>query len=286
MIVHIDRIVEAIGKQIISIHGFSRIRNSVIRANKPPELRVIVPAIEVVQPRFGIVVIAPVAEWILFAHGVAAGVGDGALTPGVVAIFGHHLARGGPHDGDDIPLHVVEVIIQRVAVGKAHPLARAVVEKQHGGVPGLLGQDLAAIEEELRLGSVHRLGRADAVGIVPVAIGVAAAGNLRQLTPLPAVAGTVVAGHVPDGVMADSLAVVLRQQVAPAAVVDIGAGFQSGRRQGPGRKGVALYRLDVPGAFVGIDEGGVLGLAVVAYFLFLWCLICLGISLSYFIPCL
>ena len=29
-----------------------------------------------------------------------------------------------------------------------------------------------------------------------------------------------------------------------------------------------------------------INLAVVAYFLFLWCLICLGISLSYFSPCL
>ena len=86
--------------------------------------------------------------------------------------------------------------------------------------------------------------------------------------------------------MADRLAVVLRQQVAPAAVVDIGAGLQGGRWQGPSRKGIPLYRFDIPGAVVGIDEGGVLGLAVVAYFLFLWCLICLGISLSYFIPCL
>ena len=64
--------------------------------------------------------------------------------------------------------------------------------------------------------------------------------------------------------MTDRLTVVLRQQVAPAAVVDIGAGLQGGRWQGPSRKGVALYRLDVPGAVVGIDEGGVLGLAVVA----------------------
>ena len=64
--------------------------------------------------------------------------------------------------------------------------------------------------------------------------------------------------------MPDRLAVVLRQQVAPVAVVDVGAGLQGRRRQGSGRKGVALYRLDVPGAVVGIDEGGVLGLAVVA----------------------
>ena len=86
--------------------------------------------------------------------------------------------------------------------------------------------------------------------------------------------------------MADRLTVVLRQQVAPVAVVDIGTGLQSGRWQGSGRKGITLYRFDVPGTVVGIDEGGVLGLTVVAYFLFLWCLICLGISLSYFIPCL
>ena len=145
MIVHIDRIVEAIGKQIISIHGFSRIRNSTIRADKPPKLRAIVPAIQIVKPGFGIVIIPPVAEGVLFAHGVAGGVGDGALAPGVVAVPGHHLARSGPDDGDDIPLHVVEIIIQRVAVGEAHPLARAVVEEQHGGVPGLLGQDIAVV---------------------------------------------------------------------------------------------------------------------------------------------
>ena len=251
MIVHIDRIVEAIGKQIISIHGFSRIRNSTIRADKPSELRTIVPAVEVIKPGFGVIVIAPVAEGILIAHGIAAGVGDGALAPGVVAVPGDHLARSGPHDGDDIPLHIIEVIIQRVAVGEAHPLARAVVEEQHGGVPGLLGQDLAAVEEKLRLGAVHRLGRADAVGVVLVAVGIAAVGDLRQLPALPAVAGAVVAGHVPDGVMADRLAVVLRQQVAPAAVVDIGASLQSGRRKGSSRKGISPYRFDIPGAVVG-----------------------------------
>ena len=229
MIVHIDRIVEAIGKQIISIHGFSRIRNSTIRADKPPELRVIVPAVEIVQPRFGVVVIAPVAEGILFAHGVAAAVGNGTLAPGVVAVSGHYLACSGPHDGDDIPLHIIEVVIQRIAVGEAHPLARAVVEEQHGGIPGLLRQNLAAVEEKFRGGAIDCLAGADTVSVVLIAVGIAAAGDLPQLPALPAVAGAVVAGHVPDGVMADRLTVVLRQQVAPAAVVDIGTSLQSGR---------------------------------------------------------
>ena len=125
-------------------------------------------------------------------------------------------------------------------------------------------QNLAAVEEKLRLGSVHRLGRADAVSIVLVAIGVAAVGDFRQLTPLPAVAGTVVAGHIADGVVTDCLTVILRQQVAPVAVVDVGTSLQSGRRKGSSRKGIPLYKFDIPGAVVGIDEGGVLGLAVVA----------------------
>ena len=226
-------------------------RNKTICADESPELRAIVPAIEVIQPRLGVVIIPPVAEWILFAHGVAAGVDDGALAPGIVAVPGHHLARSGPHDGNDVPLHIVEVVIQRVAVGEAHPLARAVVEEQHGGIPGLLRQNLAAVEEELRLGAVHRLGRADAVGVVLIAVGVAAVGDFPQLTPLPAVAGTVVAGHIADGVVTDCLTVILRQQVAPVAVVDVGTSLQSGRRKGSSRKGISPYRFDIPGAVVG-----------------------------------
>ena len=226
-------------------------RNKTICADESPELRAIVPAIEVIQPRLGVVIIPPVAEWILFAHSVAGGVGDCALAPGVVAVLSHDLPRGGPDDGDDIPLQVVEVIIQRVAIGEAHPLARAVVEEQHGGIPGLLRQNLAAVEEKFRGGAVDCLAGADTVGVVLIAVGIAAVGDLRQLPTLPAVAGAVVAGHVPDGIMADRLAVVLRQQVAPAAVVDIGASLQSGRRKGSSRKGISPYRFDIPGAVVG-----------------------------------
>ena len=201
----------------------------IIRIYPPTNLRIVITAGYIVEPCLGIIVVPPVAERILVAHGVAGGVGDGALAPGVVAVPGDHLARSGPHDGDDIPLHVVELIIQRVAIGEAHPLARAVVEEQHGGIPGLLRQNLAAVEEKFRGGAVDCLAGADTAGIVLVAIGVAAAGDFPQLPALPGVGGAVVAGHVPDGVMADRLAVVLRQQVAPAAVVDIGTSLQSGR---------------------------------------------------------
>ena len=126
--------------------------NSVIHTNKPPELRVIVPAVQVIKPGFGIVIIPPVAEGILIAHGVAGGVGYGAFAPGVVAVLSHDLPRGGPDDSDDIPLQVVEVVEQHSPVGKAHALAGAVVEEAHDAVASLLCQDLGTVEEKIRDG--------------------------------------------------------------------------------------------------------------------------------------
>ena len=40
-------------------------------------------------------------------------------------------------DGDDIPLQVIEIVVQGVAIGEAHTLAGAVVDVDEGGVLGL-----------------------------------------------------------------------------------------------------------------------------------------------------
>ena len=140
--------------------------NSVIHTNKSPELRVIIPAVEIVQPRLGIVIVPSVAERILIAHGVASSVGDGAVAPGVVAVGGNDLPRGGPDNGNNIPLQVVQVVEQHSPVGKAHALAGTVVEEAHDRIPGLLRQNLAAVEEKFRGGAVHRFGCSDAVMII------------------------------------------------------------------------------------------------------------------------
>ena len=134
-----------------------------------------------------------------------------------------------PDNGNNIPLDIVEVVEQHGPVGKAHALAGAVVEEAHNGIPGLLRQNLAAVEEEFRGGSIHRLAGADAVSVVLVAVSIAAAGDFPQLPAHPGVAGAVVGEHVADAVVGDGLAVVLGQQIGPAAVVDIGASLQSGR---------------------------------------------------------
>ena len=140
-------------------------------------------------------------------------------------------------------------------------------------------QDLAAVEEKFRGGAVDCLAGADTVGVVLIAVGVAAVGDFPQLPAHPGVAGAVVACHVADAVVGNGLAVVLGQQIGPAAVaVGVCLGLQN-VAQGAGCIGVPLDRQDVSGLAVGVDESGVLGLAVVAYFLFLWCRICFGISL-------
>ena len=258
----VNGIVVAVCKQIL--RSGTAVVDKAVRANKSPEFRAIIPAVEIVQPGLGVVIIPPVAEGILVAHGVASSVGDSTLAPGIVVIFRNHLSRGCADDGDDIPLDFVEIVEQHGTVGKAHALAGAVVEEAHNGIPGLLRQNLAAVEEELRGGTVDCLAGTDTVGIVLIAVGIAAVGDFPQLPAHPGVGGAVAACHVADAVVGDGLAVVLGQQIGPAAVaVGVGFGLQN-LAQGAGCIGVPLDRQNVPGLAIGVDEGGVLGLAVVA----------------------
>ena len=256
----VNGIVVAVCKQIL--RSGTAVVDKAVRADEPPELRVIIAAVEIIKARLGVVIIPPVAERILIAHGVTSSVGDSAFAPGVVAVLSHDLPRGGPDDGNNIPLDIVEVVEQHGPVGKAHALAGAVVEEAHDRIPGLLRQNLTAVEEEFRGGAVHRFGRSDAVSVVLIAVGVAAVGDFPQLPAHPGVAGAVVGEHVADAVVGDGLAVVLGQQISPAAVaVGVGLGLQN-LAQGTGCIGVPLYRQNVPGLAIGVDEGGVFDLAV------------------------
>ena len=161
----INGVIPAIGEHMAACNALS-CGNKSVRADKPPELRVIIAAVEIIKARLGIVIIPPVAEGVFVAHGVAGGVGDSAFAPGVVAVLSHDLPRGGPDDGDNIPLDIVEVVEQHGPVGKAHALAGAVVEEPHDRIPGLLRQNLAAVEEKFRGGAIHRFGCSDAVMII------------------------------------------------------------------------------------------------------------------------
>ena len=192
----VNGIVVAVCKQIL--RSGTAVVDKAVRADEPPELRVIIAAVEIIKARLGVVIVASVAEGVFVAHGVAGSVGDSAVAPGVVAVGGNDLAGGGPGDGDDIPLDIVEVVEQHGPVGKAHALAGAVVDEAHDRFPGLLRQNLAAVEEEFRCGAVDRLAGADTVGVVLVAVSIAAIGDFPQLPAHPGVAGAVVGEHVAE----------------------------------------------------------------------------------------
>ena len=77
------------------------------------------------------------------------------------------MSGSSPDNGNNIPLDIVEVVAQHGPVGKAHALAGAVVEEAHNGIPGLLRQDLTAVEEKFRGGAIDCLAGADAVSVSP-----------------------------------------------------------------------------------------------------------------------
>ena len=57
---------------------------------------------------------------------------------------------------------------------------------------------MAAVEEKFRGGAIDCLAGADTVSVVLIAVGIAAVGDLPQLTAHPGVGGAVVGEHVAE----------------------------------------------------------------------------------------
>ena len=80
---HIDRIVKAVCKQIITVKITANARHNAVRIQKPASFGVIVAAPEVVKPCLGVVIITAVAEGVEGGGGAlcrrgATAVGNGA----------------------------------------------------------------------------------------------------------------------------------------------------------------------------------------------------------------
>ena len=118
----VDGIVQTVGIQVvaeeIAIH--TQIAN-VIGTDEPPKLRAIVPRIEIVHPRLGVEIIPPIPERILDAHaGAALVVPVNAVTPSVVGICRHDTPGAGPCQCDNVPLKVVDVVVQHTPAHYTH----------------------------------------------------------------------------------------------------------------------------------------------------------------------
>ena len=112
-----DRIVFTVHEQVL-IGDCTVIADhfSVIRIQKPSPLRVIVPALQIVQPGLGVVVIPPIPERIERADNLllnrcrARLGGNRAVAPCVIGI-GAYLGSVFRVDGDNVPLQVfLEVV--------------------------------------------------------------------------------------------------------------------------------------------------------------------------------
>ena len=99
-----------------------------IRINKPANLCVVVSRIEVVEARFGIVVVTAIAEWVIRAESRSKRTVHGKnIAPRVVRIFYHDFARS-IQNCENVVAEVLAEIVVFAAVSNAENAAVFVIE--------------------------------------------------------------------------------------------------------------------------------------------------------------
>ena len=192
--------------------------NILVRIDKPTRFGVIVPATEIIQPGFNIIIISPIADGVGGGQGGIVSSRAQQLTPGVVGV-GHRQTVARVGDPDYIPLPVEHIVILGALPFQPVP-ASVLVEQIPDQLAALfLRDDGPLIQIILRCGSIRNLFCAISVDIVAVAAGGAALCQRRQLPAvLPRQRHTPVTQRVPDGIVGDRLPVVAGQQVLPTRV--------------------------------------------------------------------
>ena len=200
-----------------------------IGTNKPANPRIIVPGVEVVEPRFLVVDVTPIAEGVLLTEGVGQGTGAGeGIAPGVIGVFDDDLA-GIVGDGDNVALGIVEVEVLGAVEANGHGLAVGVAADGHavGTVKDV---------DKLTLGIgiagdyiVDGLGEAEALLVIGKGDGSTVLGHGSQLAAaLPGIGPGAVGGEVANGIVGAGLAGIGGEQVHPAegVVIAIGEGVE------------------------------------------------------------
>ena len=164
-----------------------------IRIDKPTPPRVIIPALQIIQPSLRIVDIPAVAQGVLFAEGGCQRAGGGQqIAPCVVAV-GHNARAAGADETGHVALRVLDVEILRAVVVHGQRAGRVVGEVQLIAAPRQLHQLVAQIMVIVRR-AVDGLRDALAVGIVAVGDCLAGLAHPRELAAvLPCVSPRAVA---------------------------------------------------------------------------------------------
>ena len=147
--------------------------------NLPPR-RVIVPALQIVQPRLRVVDIPAVAQGVLFAEGGGQRAGGAQrIAPCVVGV-GHNARAAGIDEASHVALRVLDVEILRAVAVHGQRAGRIVGEVQLVAAPRQLGQLVAQIMVIIGR-AVDGLRDALAVGIVAVGDCLAGLAHPREL---------------------------------------------------------------------------------------------------------
>ncbi len=195
-----------------------------VRIDKSAPRRVIVPALQIVQPRFRVVDVSAVAQGVLCAEGGGQRAGGGQqIAPCVVGV-GHNARTAGIDEAGHVALCVLDVEVLRAVVVHGQRAGRVVGKVQLIAVPRQLHQLVAQIMVIVRR-AVDGLRDALAVGIVAVGDCLAGLVHSRELAAvLPCVGPRAVAQEVADLVRRQALPADAREQIAPACVA-VAVGF-------------------------------------------------------------
>ena len=209
-----------------------------IRIDKPTPRRVIVSALQIIQPRLRVVDVSAVAQGVLFAEGARHRTGGAQRVAPCVVGVGHNARAAGGDETGHVALRVLDVEILRAVAVHGQRAGRVVGEVQLIAAPRQLHQLVAQIMVIIRR-AVDGFRDALAVGIVAVGDIRPGFAHPRELAAvLPCVGPCAVAQEVADLVRRQALAVDAREQVAPARVaVAIGNGTHR-RAESSGRIGV------------------------------------------------
>ena len=237
-----------------------------VRIQESAGVRIVVPALEVVQLRFGVVDIAPVAEGVVGAQGGCQGAGDGeGFAPGVIGV-GNHRASRSVQDGRHIPLQVGGVVVGGAVVGHGHGNAIGVVGEVQGVAAYGHLAELAAVVD-IAIGN-RAVGTADSHTVLVIGIGPGGAvlGDGCQLPAmLPGVLPHAIRQGVTHGIVGNGSAVIGGKQVTPFRIpIGIGDGLGGGS-QASGGVGVLLPVQDIAGAVILPGAGGSGFLVILPY---------------------
>ena len=192
-----------------------------IRIDKPTPRRVIIPALQIVQPRLRVVDVPTVAQGILCAEGGGQRAGGAQLIAPCVVGIAHNARAAGADKAGHVALCVLDVEIFRAVVVHGQRAGRVVGEAQLIAAPRQLHQLVAQIMVIVRR-AVDSLRDALAVGIVAVGDCLAGLAHPCELAAvLPCVGPHAVAQEVADLVRRQALPADAREQIAPACIAVI-----------------------------------------------------------------